>query len=56
MRWSQMMGVEPEKSGNSSFQVTFSVAVQVTGTGPSLATPFMAGPRHCGQFPPWATV
>src|SRR5215207_1067294 len=43
------MGVEPLRSGIGSFHATFSAAVHLSGRLRSALTPFMSGPRHCGQ-------
>ena len=43
------MGVDPDRSGTASFQVTFSVVDQRTGRF-SLRSPLSVGPRHCGQW------
>jgi hypothetical protein len=45
-----MMGVEPLTFGIATFQVTFSWAVHLSGGFFSVLTPFMVGPRHCGQL------
>jgi hypothetical protein len=37
-------------AGISSFQAMFSVVLQCRGRSFSVLTPFMEGPRHCGQF------
>src|SRR5215213_5003311 len=50
----QMMAVDPDHSGRSSFQVMFSVFDQRAGRLVSRLTPFAAGPRHAGQFSAWA--
>src|SRR5215467_5120749 len=47
-----MIGVEPLQPGISSFHVTFSSVVHLTGKFFSPLTPLSAGPRHCGQFSP----
>ena len=43
------IGVEPESVGSGSFQATFSVADQDSGSPRSALTPFCDGPRHIGQ-------
>src|SRR5262247_2117025 len=50
MRSPQMIGVEPLQAGISSFHVTFSSVVHLTGKFFSSLTPLSAGPRHCGQL------
>src|SRR5215510_5371349 len=45
-----MIGVEPLQAGISSFHVTFSSTVHLTGKFFSSLTPLSAGPRHCGQL------
>src|SRR5215510_951460 len=45
-----MIGVEPLHAGISSFHVTFSSVVHLTGRFFSPLTPLSAGPRHWGQF------
>src|SRR5215813_10178777 len=45
-----MIGVEPLQADISSFHVTFSSVVHLTGRFFSLLTPLSAGPRHCGQL------
>src|SRR6266487_2688594 len=46
----QMIGVAPVLLGMASFQTTFSVVLQRTGSSFSPLMPFKFGPRHCGQF------
>ena len=46
----QMIGVEPLRPGIASFHAMFSVGLHLTGRPFSALTPFIAGPRHCGQF------
>src|SRR5690349_11027365 len=43
------IGVEPDTAGSGSFQVTFSVADQFSGSLRSALMPFWPGPRHIGQ-------
>jgi hypothetical protein len=45
----ETIGVEPDKVGSGSFQATFSVADQFSGSRRSALIPFCAGPRHIGQ-------
>ena len=50
MRSPQMIGVEPLRPGIASFHAMFSVGLHLSGRPFSALTPFIAGPRHCGQF------
>ena len=46
----QMIGVDPLRPGIASFHAMFSVGLHLSGSPFSVLTPFIAGPRHCGQF------
>ena len=45
-----MIGVDPLRPGIGSFQAMFSVVLHLSGRPFSVLMPFIAGPRHCGQF------
>src|SRR5215510_8962815 len=45
-----MIGVEPLQADISSFHVTSSSVVHLTGRFFSSLMPLSAGPRHCGQL------
>ena len=42
-------GDDQPRPGTGTFQVTFSVSLQVSGTDASGACPCPVGPRNCGQ-------
>ena len=50
IRLPQTIGVDPDHAGIASFHATFSVCDHLTGRLRSPLTPFLDGPRHCGQF------
>src|SRR5262245_25141099 len=45
-----MIGCENPRPGSSVFQNTFFVSLHSTGRFLSLDTPWLSGPRHCGQL------
>jgi hypothetical protein len=45
-----MIGVEPLRPGIGTFHAMFSSGDHFKGSPFSVLMPFIAGPRHCGQF------